>query len=239
MVMLASGVAELISLGAVLPFLAMLSAPERLWQQPLVQVLAGRLGFMQASELLLPATLVFAVAAVLVGVAAYVSGDTEPPPPATQASIQPTVKESVEPAPEPETPAPAPRIEAPLVPPSHEPVTPEPKEEDDILVDDEEPPPRKTKSTADKKRSAKLVEEADKVLDQARKALFEQDYTKALKLADKSLLLHRSAAGYQLLGTAACKVGNKKVAKRAFRNLDGVRRSDLAKVCSFRGIELE
>ena len=180
-----------------------------------------------------------AVAAVLVGVAAYVSGDTEPPPPATQASIQPTVKESVEPAPEPETPAPAPRIEAPLVPPSHEPVTPEPKEEDDILVDDEEPPPRKTKSTADKKRSAKLVEEADKVLDQARKALFEQDYTKALKLADKSLLLHRSAAGYQLLGTAACKVGNKKVAKRAFRNLDGVRRSDLAKVCSFRGIELE
>ena len=67
-VMLASGGAELVSLGAVLPFLAVLSDPERLWQQPLVQALAGRVGFTQASELLLPATLVFAVAAVLAAV---------------------------------------------------------------------------------------------------------------------------------------------------------------------------
>ena len=63
-VMLASGGAELVSLGAVLRFLAVLSDPERLWQQPLVQALAARVGFTQASELLLPATLVFAVAAV-------------------------------------------------------------------------------------------------------------------------------------------------------------------------------
>jgi ATP-binding cassette, subfamily B, bacterial PglK len=67
-VMLASGGAELVSLGAVLPFLAVLSDPERLWQQPLVQALAGRVGFTEASELLLPATLVFAVAAVLAAV---------------------------------------------------------------------------------------------------------------------------------------------------------------------------
>ena len=67
-VMLASGGAELVSLGAVLPFLAVLSDPERLWQQPLVQALAGRVGFTQASELLLPATLTFAVAAVLAAV---------------------------------------------------------------------------------------------------------------------------------------------------------------------------
>ena len=46
-VMLASGAAELVSLGAVLPFLA------------------ARAGFSQASDLLLPATLAFAVAAVL------------------------------------------------------------------------------------------------------------------------------------------------------------------------------
>ena len=64
-VMLASGGAELLSLGAVLPFLAVLSDPELLWQQPLVQQLAGRVGFSQASELLLPATLAFVVAAVL------------------------------------------------------------------------------------------------------------------------------------------------------------------------------
>jgi ATP-binding cassette, subfamily B, bacterial PglK len=66
--MLASGGAELVSLGAVLLFLAVLSDPERLWQQPLVQVLAGRVGFTEASELLLPATLTFAVAAVLAAV---------------------------------------------------------------------------------------------------------------------------------------------------------------------------
>ena len=40
-VMLASGGAELVSLGAVLPFLAVLSDPERLWQQPLLQAMAG------------------------------------------------------------------------------------------------------------------------------------------------------------------------------------------------------
>ncbi len=64
-VMLASGVAELVSLGAVLPFLAVLSDPERLWQQPLVQALAGRAGWTASSQLLLPATLAFAAAAVL------------------------------------------------------------------------------------------------------------------------------------------------------------------------------
>ena len=65
MVMLASGGAELVSLGAVLPFLAVLSDPERLWQQPLAQALAAWLGFTEASELLLLVTLAFAAAAVL------------------------------------------------------------------------------------------------------------------------------------------------------------------------------
>lgn len=64
-VMLASGGAELVSLGAVLPFLAVLSDPERLWQQPLVPLLAAQFGFTQANDLLLPATLAFAVAALL------------------------------------------------------------------------------------------------------------------------------------------------------------------------------
>ncbi len=65
LVMLASGAAELVSLGAVLPFLGVLSDPERLWQQPLIQALAARVGFSAASDLLLPATLAFAAAAVL------------------------------------------------------------------------------------------------------------------------------------------------------------------------------
>ena len=67
-VMLASGGAELVSLGAVLPFLAVLSGPEQLWQQPLIQALAARVGFTQASQLLLPATAAFAMAAVLAAV---------------------------------------------------------------------------------------------------------------------------------------------------------------------------
>ena len=65
LVMLASGGAELVSLGAVLPFLGVLSAPEQLWQQPLVQSLALRAGFMGPAQLLLPATAAFAIAAVL------------------------------------------------------------------------------------------------------------------------------------------------------------------------------
>ena len=64
-VMLLSGVAELVSLGAVLPFLAVLSDPQRLWQQPLVQDLASRVGFMSASQLVMPTTIMFASAAVM------------------------------------------------------------------------------------------------------------------------------------------------------------------------------
>lgn len=64
-VMLASGGSELVSLGAVLPFLAVLSDPEQLWRQQFVQELGAWVGFSQASQLLLPATLAFAAATVL------------------------------------------------------------------------------------------------------------------------------------------------------------------------------
>lgn len=63
-VILISGGAELVSLGAVLPFLAVLTAPEQLWQQPMVQALAIRAGFMWPAQLLLPATAAFTVAAI-------------------------------------------------------------------------------------------------------------------------------------------------------------------------------
>lgn len=65
LVMMASGLSELVSLGAVLPFLAVLSDPERLWQQPLIQALAVRVGYSQPQQLVLPATAAFALAAVL------------------------------------------------------------------------------------------------------------------------------------------------------------------------------
>ncbi len=63
--MMASGGAELVSLGAVLPFLAVLSEPEKLWQQPLVQALVLRANFVEPAQLLLPATAAFAAAVVL------------------------------------------------------------------------------------------------------------------------------------------------------------------------------
>ncbi len=63
LVMFASGAAELGSLAAVLPFLAVLSDPQQLWQQPLIQALALRLGFTSAGQLLLPFTVLFALAA--------------------------------------------------------------------------------------------------------------------------------------------------------------------------------
>jgi len=67
-VMLASGSAELVSLGAVLPFLAVLSDPERLWHQTWIQAFASWAGWTSSSQLLLPATSAFATAAVLAAV---------------------------------------------------------------------------------------------------------------------------------------------------------------------------
>jgi ATP-binding cassette subfamily B protein len=67
LVMLASSVAEVLSLAAVLPFLAVLANPESLWKQPLVQQWALRLGIAGAEELLLPITIAFAVAALAAG----------------------------------------------------------------------------------------------------------------------------------------------------------------------------
>lgn len=65
LVMLASSVAEVFSLAAVLPFLAVLANPEQIWQLPLVQQLAPQLGISSAAQLLLPVTLLFGLAAIV------------------------------------------------------------------------------------------------------------------------------------------------------------------------------
>ena len=67
LVMLASSVAEVLSLAAVLPFLAVLANPEGLWNQPLVQQWAPWLGIASGEALLLPITVAFAVAALAAG----------------------------------------------------------------------------------------------------------------------------------------------------------------------------
>lgn len=65
--MLGSALAEVVSLGAVLPFLGVLVAPDRLLQQPLVAALARAAGAGTASELVLVFTVLFALAALVAG----------------------------------------------------------------------------------------------------------------------------------------------------------------------------
>ena len=64
LVMIFSGGAELVSLGAVLPFLGILSDPTLLWKQTLVQELASQIGITSAKKLVLPVTLIFAMTTI-------------------------------------------------------------------------------------------------------------------------------------------------------------------------------
>jgi len=62
-----STVAELASLGMVLPFLGVLTSPDRVFQQPWIQPLVSGLGLATPHQLLLPLTILFAAAAVVSG----------------------------------------------------------------------------------------------------------------------------------------------------------------------------
>ena len=63
-VTLAAAIAELVSLGSVLPFLAILTEPNVLWGRKEVQDLAVVTGWTSPDQIILPAAAVFAVAAV-------------------------------------------------------------------------------------------------------------------------------------------------------------------------------
>ena len=65
--MLVSVFAEIVSLGAVLPFIAVLAAPDRAFEYRLVREAAQALGFTSAEEIVLPLTIAFAVAALAAG----------------------------------------------------------------------------------------------------------------------------------------------------------------------------
>jgi len=64
---LASSLAEMLSLGAVVPFLAVLAEPERIWGTGKAQWLAGLMGWQHPADLVLPLCLAFAGAALLAG----------------------------------------------------------------------------------------------------------------------------------------------------------------------------
>ncbi len=65
--MLVGAIAEVLSLGAVLPFLGVLVAPDRVFQQPAVARLAGAAGLTSAAQLMLPLTVLFAAMALMAG----------------------------------------------------------------------------------------------------------------------------------------------------------------------------
>ncbi|HYN80852.1 MAG TPA: ABC transporter ATP-binding protein [Gemmatimonadaceae bacterium] len=65
--MLVSAFAEVLSLGAVIPFLSVLVAPERLFAYESVRRMAEMFGVRSPSELVLPVTIAFATAALVAG----------------------------------------------------------------------------------------------------------------------------------------------------------------------------
>ena len=67
LLMLFSSTAEVVSLAAVLPFLAVLANPEVLWKEGVVEQWSVALGINRPEELLLPITVIFVLAAVFAG----------------------------------------------------------------------------------------------------------------------------------------------------------------------------
>ena len=65
--MIGASFAEILSIGSVLPFLAVLTAPERIFQLPAAQPFIRAAGMTSASQLLLPLTITFGIAALLSG----------------------------------------------------------------------------------------------------------------------------------------------------------------------------
>ena len=65
--MLVSAFTEIVSLGAVLPFLTILIAPDRVFKHPIAQYVAHAWGVNSADQLVLPLTVVFAAVALIAG----------------------------------------------------------------------------------------------------------------------------------------------------------------------------
>ena len=68
MLMIFTSFAEILTIGAVMPFLAVLTEPSRVFGLPFAQPFIHAMGISNASELLLPLTVLFSLAAVLAGI---------------------------------------------------------------------------------------------------------------------------------------------------------------------------
>lgn len=68
LMMIVAAIAEVVSIGAVLPFLAALTTPEKLFNDPLVQPIINYFSFEDPYELQFPLTVIFAVITIVAGV---------------------------------------------------------------------------------------------------------------------------------------------------------------------------
>ena len=66
--MVVSAFAEVISLGAVMPFLGILTAPEHVFSNPIIATLALKFGITSADQLVFPLTVAFIAAALIAGI---------------------------------------------------------------------------------------------------------------------------------------------------------------------------
>lgn len=67
LLMLVASFAEIVSIGAVLPFLGVLTAPERVFEHAAVQPLIQALGLTEPAQLLMPLSIAFGVATLMAG----------------------------------------------------------------------------------------------------------------------------------------------------------------------------
>jgi len=67
-IMILASFAEMVSIGLVLPFLGVLTAPESIFSHPLAQPINNLLGFHEPTQLLLPLTIAFGLAIIISGI---------------------------------------------------------------------------------------------------------------------------------------------------------------------------
>jgi ATP-binding cassette subfamily B protein len=78
LLMFVSSFAEIISIGAILPFLAVLTAPDKVFSSPNIQPLIQALEVNTPEQLLLPLTIIFCAAALIAGWQAFVGDSAKP-----------------------------------------------------------------------------------------------------------------------------------------------------------------
>lgn len=185
-------------------------------------------------------------AAALVGLASWYSSDaplaTGPMVAASVASVVPTA-----PDPRPAVAPDAPRVSAPSPAVVSTPApTPEPsptavQAAETSLGEKElpqEPPHRSVPRKSGKDSADTRDAEARRLLQQARSMLYRNPRA-AIDLTLKSLTFNRTAAAYSLLGISACRLQDELMAKKAYRNLTGRLRKDVAASCKRVGVELK